>query len=947
MVQTREKEADIDKEHSGKKSQSFRSKAIRYVLLPGFLPRISGLLTNTFGRLAVFIAWVFQTAGLLPRNHPYLQPGSYGHYGIRHVIAEAGANLVYDKKHIDQILIFYTIVAGLIVLAVQFLLFIVAVLSMPVFASAYGASENLFVTANPTYDLAHILLDSIFGIPEPFSFDSCVAQGIPCSAREELEPAYAPPGSYPWPIHLGLHALLEFYSYAVAGIGLMIFLYFVATVAAETAVHGTPFGKRFNKTWVPFRCVLFLLIIMPTVDGLSFGQLAVMQAARFGSALATNAYLYYNERMGEEASGYLGDQGSLLAMPGTPKQHVLLQFMQIAHACKYAARLADNNAYIQPYIIKSGPIDSVLNNPADTARYLYKFPANDAVTGPEPGGDTQTDYTEAIEFSENGNIVIRFGEYNPTQYSDYKGLVKPVCGELTLVNGGDSVVNGEHTGSYIVRSVQSAWYVLIQEMWRDDNFSLWGSEIARSVVSTRPPPPVLPDADSRMEAAGWFNDQLLRMMTTSVEDARTEADFSVDEATLKYGWVGLSLIYHRFAQMNGDLVKTIFNVPVPTLYPESMEKVAAEKERQDESVGGGDRFSPVLGNGAPIEMGDHANQQIFDASYKAYRLWEAGTAEIVNPTTTTPDTGDVTIDLSQQVGSTPSPDFFLQVIDFFLGTSGLYSMRDNENVHPLAQITAIGRALIESSIRNFMMTGLAMGMNFLGNQDEMLPQIGQKMSSVFSTFGLVGLLAGFMLYYVLPILPFIYFLFALLSWIKCVFEAMVGIPLWALAHLRIDSEGLPGEKAMNGYFLMFEIFLRPVLIVVGFLLGVIFSSTMVDILNDIFDLVVTNLAGFDRAEQSLDDETWSNFRDQVDQFVFTIMYAVIVYMLLTASFKLTDEIPNQILRWLGSGVPTMNEAGGSSASEMEMTVRQGTNSTLLQLGEIGSTGQAMFMGGAR
>ena len=36
-------------------------------------------------------------------------------------------------------------------------------------------------------------------------------------------------------------------------------------------------------------------------------------------------------------------------------------------------------------------------------------------------------------------------------------------------------------------------------------------------------------------------------------------------------------------------------------------------------------------------------------------------------------------------------------------------------------------------------------------------------------------------------------------------ELLVGAPLWALAHLRIDGNGLPGETASNGYFLIFEI----------------------------------------------------------------------------------------------------------------------------------------------
>ena len=50
--------------------------------------------------------------------------------------------------------------------------------------------------------------------------------------------------------------------------------------------------------------------------------------------------------------------------------------------------------------------------------------------------------------------------------------------------------------------------------------------------------------------------------------------------------------------------------------------------------------------------------------------------------------------------------------------------------------------------------------------------------------------------------------FAVGGWVKGLFEAMVGVPLWALAHIRIDGQGLAGDAALNGYFLIFEIFIH-------------------------------------------------------------------------------------------------------------------------------------------
>jgi hypothetical protein len=57
-------------------------------------------------------------------------------------------------------------------------------------------------------------------------------------------------------------------------------------------------------------------------------------------------------------------------------------------------------------------------------------------------------------------------------------------------------------------------------------------------------------------------------------------------------------------------------------------------------------------------------------------------------------------------------------------------------------------------------------------------------------------------------------------------------------------------------------------------------------------------------------------RDVVDEFFFTIIYTIIVYMLATSSFKLIDQIPNQILRWMGAGVQTFSDRAGDPAQNL-------------------------------
>ena len=65
-------------------------------------------------------------------------------------------------------------------------------------------------------------------------------------------------------------------------------------------------------------------------------------------------------------------------------------------------------------------------------------------------------------------------------------------------------------------------------------------------------------------------------------------------------------------------------------------------------------------------------------------------------------------------------------------------------------------------------------------------------------------------------------------------------------------------------------------------------SALAGLLNEIFDLVVINTAGVDL--ESADDAQFS--RGIIDVFFFTCVYAVILYMMALASFKMINLVPN-------------------------------------------------------
>jgi len=336
-----------------------------------------------------------------------------------------------------------------------------------------------------------------------------------------------------------------------------------------------------------------------------------------------------------------------------------------------------------------------------------------------------------------------------------------------------------------------------------------------------------------------------------------------------------------------------------------MEYVSKKVRQQNENASG-DRYDISTG-GEDITFPDQQQSQRLKYEFlynEVYRYWADD--PITGAGSHQNQDGELVGDLSA------TGNIVIDVINMIFGTAGLFDMRANADVHPLAQLSALGKGIMNSTIGQILIGMVGVGGQVVGGLAGMntVSQLSGVASSFTFSIASIGMTAGFLLFYILPFMPFIYFFFAFIGWIKGIFEAMVGIPLWALAHIRIDGEGLPGDAAINGYFLLLEIVIRPILIIFGMLASITIFAASVQILNDIFDLVVTNLAGYNQAQDATADASITDpayYRGPVDQFFYTVIYAVIVYLLATSSFKLIDTIPNQILRWAGQSVSSFND----------------------------------------
>ena len=80
------------------------------------------------------------------------------------------------------------------------------------------------------------------------------------------------------------------------------------------------------------------------------------------------------------------------------------------------------------------------------------------------------------------------------------------------------------------------------------------------------------------------------------------------------------------------------------------------------------------------------------------------------------------------------------------------------------------------------------------------------------------LIPGLTIAFVLPMIPWVMWIAGIIGYLILVCEAMVAVPLWMLAHLTFEGDGLHG-RGFAGYELLFNILFRPVLMIIGLFLG--------------------------------------------------------------------------------------------------------------------------------
>ena len=115
---------------------------------------------------------------------------------------------------------------------------------------------------------------------------------------------------------------------------------------------------------------------------------------------------------------------------------------------------------------------------------------------------------------------------------------------------------------------------------------------------------------------------------------------------------------------------------------------------------------------------------------------------------------------------------------------------------------------------------------------------------------------------------------------------VLAVPLWAIAHLELDGEGM-GDRTKPGYMLLLDIFIRPAVSVLALLVGLgIFIAMAKLFAVSFYPAVRSTLAGHYGGFSGL--------------FAFTVLSVSILIMLMHTSMKVITDAADDVLEMAGA-----------------------------------------------
>jgi conjugal transfer/type IV secretion protein DotA/TraY len=672
-------------------------------------------------------------------------------------------------------------------------------------------------------------------------------------------------------------SIIGYFNVIILVVGGLMFFYNVTVGVLQSAHEGQVLGQRWSSLWAPIR-VLFavgLLVPVPNYGGYNIAQLGVAYVVKGSTNIASEIW---------RGSVTLILSGDIpIATSETRYSPDMIRSLYDNAACmallNYQYGAIESNKRVAYSEIET-PVTariSILNS--DEAATFPRYISTTYVTGgsrPESPGICGSWYTPDLP----AYILRVLDENGPDSAAATSIMDRFAAGHRDIMLYVQNEVNGLVTGSGSAAPIRQDVFdsAILEPATFTDDLRRISQEANRRMN-------VLAEELRGIAAGGSGHGSLRQNLLDRISGGCTTLAGGGNNSNAQpgqcygEGWIGAGAYYTTLARVNAE-INSLTTAQSSVNGPTYMSILGMDQDDFVDYAGGGGIFWGRNSRGEQLPSEEEA-QRILSRyselySRSSYPLAALGfnmsTSDIIDANA---DAGASTEGFISQIGRWISSG--IQTAQ-----AGMLSFFDPSNAvgkDPMIGLISTGGMLI------------MFGITLLG-----ISAFSTTVAIIAVPFFSVILAAGATLSFVLPLMPFFYWVLGVTGYFLLIVEAIVAVNLWALAHMRMDGDGISGMAGQKGWLMLLALLMTPVLMVFGFLIGMaIFRITSTLISSGMF-YAVSGISGGANPLVAL-----------IGIIAFSIMIVSAYIFLLERSFSLISEFPSRVMQWMGENI---NIGGG-------------------------------------
>lgn len=180
---------------------------------------------------------------------------------------------------------------------------------------------------------------------------------------------------------------------------------------------------------------------------------------------------------------------------------------------------------------------------------------------------------------------------------------------------------------------------------------------------------------------------------------------------------------------------------------------------------------------------------------------------------------------------------------------------------------------------------------------------------------------GFLTAYYIPFLPYMIFTFGAIAWLMAVIETMVAGPIVALGITHPEGDGALG-KGEQALMILMNVFLRPAMMIIGYIAGIALCYVSVWIINAGFSHVTEFMSG-----EKGNTMGYNNWAGTYAGFFSIIIYTMLYLTVVEKAFTMIHVLPDKVLRWIGGQQESIGADTAQWGQDVKGQIKEGGDKT--------------------